>query len=436
MDSSTPKKAYDAENLSESLRVIEYLEQLRLSAIRGNLDGVRLALDEGISVNQTLKGGWSPLLFAASMGHPAVVDYLLQQGADPHFHKEKFTALMAACASTRENEDKLVRCVELLIENGADIDAMERHRISALMFAAKEGHVKVVAKFIHYKCALNLQDSQGWTALFWAVNQGKSKVVEVLVEAGARVDITDRRKQTAKDLAFSKGLDEILNIFQNKPNLKTSPDLKDDSSKEGSLMKYQSMMSNDLLFDLNEMNNIFDERYEKNVRLVGSMKEVRSKHFKKRQLTKDQNSNCVYVPEKGKEILPWNTPYSLGDAVLLMKTTMKHLGVLYSGTSYVRLRLQGKAVDLPIEKKYTDAGTLQSIIEKALRQARILEDELRFLHEHVRKLSENDRIIPADVIVEKRTPNYLRWTSVVLVSAIVLLAYRQRFSIYNFSTIH
>ncbi|XP_039298821.1 ankyrin repeat, SAM and basic leucine zipper domain-containing protein 1 isoform X4 [Nilaparvata lugens] len=386
MDSSTPEKAYDAENLSESLRVIEYLEQLRLSAIRGNLDGVRLALDEGISVNQTLKGGWSPLLFAASMGHPAVVDYLLQQGADPHFHKEKFTALMAACASTRENEDKLVRCVELLIENGADIDAMERHRISALMFAAKEGHVKVVAKFIHYKCALNLQDSQGWTALFWAVNQGKSKVVEVLVEAGARVDITDRRKQTAKDLAFSKGLDEILNIFQNKPNLKTSPDLKDDSSKEGSLMKYQSMMSNDLLFDLNEMNNIFDE--------------------------------------------------SLGDAVLLMKTTMKHLGVLYSGTSYVRLRLQGKAVDLPIEKKYTDAGTLQSIIEKALRQARILEDELRFLHEHVRKLSENDRIIPADVIVEKRTPNYLRWTSVVLVSAIVLLAYRQRFSIYNFSTIH
>ncbi|RZF46106.1 hypothetical protein LSTR_LSTR012966 [Laodelphax striatellus] len=431
MDSSTPKKAYDAENLSESLRVIEYLEQLRLSSIRGNLDGVRSALDEGISVNQTLKGGWSPLLFASSMGHPAVVEYLLQQGADPHFHKEKFTALMAACASTRENEDKLVRCVELLLENGADINAMERHRISALMFAAKEGHVKVVTKLIDCKCSLDLQDSQGWTALFWAVNQGKSKVVEVLVEAGARVDITDRRKQTAKDLAFNKGLDEILNIFQNKPNFRTSSDLKEDSSKDSSLMKYQSMMSNDILIDLNAVNNVFDERFEKSVRVVGTMNGVQSKHFKKRLLTKDQNSNCVYVPEKGKEILPWNTPYSLGDAVLLMRTTMKHLGVLYSGTSYVRLRLQGKAVDLPIEKKYSDAGTLQSIIEKALRQARILEDELRFLHDHVKKLSESDRIIPADVIVEKRTPNYVRWTTVVLVSAVILLAYRERYSIYK-----
>ena len=41
----------------------------------------------GVSVNQTLQGGWSPLMYACSMGHPDLVDVLLKEGANPNFHK-------------------------------------------------------------------------------------------------------------------------------------------------------------------------------------------------------------------------------------------------------------------------------------------------------------------------------------------------------------
>ncbi|XP_075219263.1 uncharacterized protein LOC142323473 isoform X2 [Lycorma delicatula] len=367
-----PKKSYDAENLNESLKVIQLLEQLRLLSIRGNLEGVKSAIEQGISVNQTLKGGWSPLLFACSMGHPDVVEYLLKVGADPDFHKERFTALMAACASTRENEDKLVKCVDLLVKYNADVNATERHHISALMFAAKEGHAKIVSKLVNCNCTLNLQDGQGWTALFWAVNQGKAKVVEILIRAGASADIKDRRSQTAVDLAHSKGLDEILNIFNNPDKLSMAVCEEDQNS-------------------LN-LNKKFNDMYE--------------------DLTLESEHNIV--------------DNSLGDAVLLMKTTMKHLGVLYAGTSYVRLRLQGRPVDLPVERKCTDAAGLVSITEKALHQTYILQEELKFLHQHVKKLEECDKIVPADVVVQRRDKSYKKLTSFILISALAVLIYNNR----------
>lgn len=80
---------------------------------------------------------------------------------------ELFNPLMAACASTRENEDKLLHCVELLLAYNVDVNAVERHRISALMFAAKEGHEKLVRRLANRGGTnLNLQDSQGWTVSF------------------------------------------------------------------------------------------------------------------------------------------------------------------------------------------------------------------------------------------------------------------------------
>lgn len=41
------KKPYNEENLNESLKAIQLLEQLRLSSIRGNLEGVKNAIEQG-----------------------------------------------------------------------------------------------------------------------------------------------------------------------------------------------------------------------------------------------------------------------------------------------------------------------------------------------------------------------------------------------------
>lgn len=50
----------------------------------GKIDAVRWLLDHGAAVDiRTAGGEWTPLMVAAVMGHPDIVDLLLERGGDP-----------------------------------------------------------------------------------------------------------------------------------------------------------------------------------------------------------------------------------------------------------------------------------------------------------------------------------------------------------------
>lgn len=68
---------------------------------------------------------------------------------------------MAASASSRESEEELLECVDLLLNYGAKADVAERHRMTPLMFASKEGRVSVVQRLISAKVNINKQDNRG-----------------------------------------------------------------------------------------------------------------------------------------------------------------------------------------------------------------------------------------------------------------------------------
>lgn len=40
----------------------------------------------GINADTILKSGWTGLMYACSVGHGDITEYLLQKGADPNFH--------------------------------------------------------------------------------------------------------------------------------------------------------------------------------------------------------------------------------------------------------------------------------------------------------------------------------------------------------------
>lgn len=140
------------------------LDELRLAALKGRLDKVRLLLQR-IPVDQVLRSGWTALMYAASGGQWKVVEYLLENGANPNFHKELFTPLMAACASSSDNEDDLTSTVEALLKNGAKVNAAERHRVTPLMFSSKERRLKLVKALLANGADPNLQDNRGWTVI-------------------------------------------------------------------------------------------------------------------------------------------------------------------------------------------------------------------------------------------------------------------------------
>lgn len=80
---------------------------------------------------------------------------------------ELFTPLMAACASSRESEDDMLECVDLLLSYGAKVDVAERHRMTPLMFASKEGRVSIVQRLINAKVDVNKQDNRGLISNFY-----------------------------------------------------------------------------------------------------------------------------------------------------------------------------------------------------------------------------------------------------------------------------
>ena len=95
--------------------------------------------------------------------------------------------------------------VATLLEHGADVNALDSDRMSALMWAAgseardkshmrgmlekpSKGSTEVVQLLLRYGASVDLRDKDGITALMYACYHGHSGAVSVLLNAGADAD--------------------------------------------------------------------------------------------------------------------------------------------------------------------------------------------------------------------------------------------------------
>ncbi|KAK7499506.1 hypothetical protein BaRGS_00009158 [Batillaria attramentaria] len=190
-------------------------EDFRMGIIQGNIQAVRKALDQGLDVNTVLTSSWSGLMYAGSFAKGDIFKLLLERGANPNYHKDLFTVLMAVCSSNCSKPDVLLECAKLLIDKGVDVNARDRYHVTALTYAAREGRVELVKLLLDNGAEIDRQDSRGWTAVSWATQREQLGVIKELLDRGA-----DRNKKhtdglTAIDLA--RGKDEIVWLFEGKP---------------------------------------------------------------------------------------------------------------------------------------------------------------------------------------------------------------------------
>ncbi|XP_046669400.1 ankyrin repeat, SAM and basic leucine zipper domain-containing protein 1-like [Homalodisca vitripennis] len=198
-------------------KIPESKESLFYSALKNNeIDTMKTMLANGFHVDQPLRGGWSPLMHACLLCSLPVVEFLIKAQANVNFSKELFTPMMALCKASSTNEEELLKCLDLLLKNGATVDATDRNATTALMYASSSGHIDLVRRLIEDKCDVNIQDTEGWSALFHAVAEGHEKVVQVLLEGKARLDLIDIRRRTAFQLALQKGFDDIAKLVSSK----------------------------------------------------------------------------------------------------------------------------------------------------------------------------------------------------------------------------
>jgi ankyrin repeat protein len=115
------------------------------AALNGHLDLVKKLRNRGAEINNA---GWTPLIYAATGGQDAVVEYLLAEGAQ--------------------------------------INAVSPNGTSALMMAVREGKVSTVNLLIAKGADVNVRNQNGATALAWALRGNEQDMAARLRRAGAK----------------------------------------------------------------------------------------------------------------------------------------------------------------------------------------------------------------------------------------------------------
>jgi ankyrin repeat protein len=194
---------------------------LQLAARNGYVEVARLLLAKGASVNaQQFGTGGTALSSAVVNRDMAMVKLLLARGADPNadfafdralqsgrrdlvdlFLATKVDAgkvehLIAAASSGKKE------FVELVLDKGADVNAVDRFGNTAVLTAARLGTVDVAALLLAKGAKVKVADNEGMTPLH-AV--GTKAVAEMLLAQGADVNAVNQEGETPLYLAVQRG---------------------------------------------------------------------------------------------------------------------------------------------------------------------------------------------------------------------------------------
>lgn len=128
----------------------------------------------------------APLNAAVAAKKADQVRDLLQKGADPNAKTVDGQGTPLLCLSAINGEP--LEITRLLVQSGADLEAMTRNGDSALTAAALAGNLNTVNYLLKAGAKLEANGDGGMTALICAAAAGKTDVVQALLKAGANVN--------------------------------------------------------------------------------------------------------------------------------------------------------------------------------------------------------------------------------------------------------
>jgi ankyrin repeat protein len=164
---------------------------------------VQAVLDAGRDPNAPLgEDGATPLLLAARIGETSLVESLLARGADPaRTDAEGWTALHWA---VHENREAVVR-VLLDHDTAAGVNTPDAAGTTPLMHAAEAGSENLARLLLERGADKDAVNQDGLSALTLAATGGHAGVLQILLDAGARVDMTDPHSRAALTWAAQRG---------------------------------------------------------------------------------------------------------------------------------------------------------------------------------------------------------------------------------------
>ena len=208
-----------AENADVNVAQGDGSTALHWAAYWDDSEMARVLLEAGANVGATTRiGDFTPLLMAARSGSAAIIELLLDRGADVDApNAAGTTALMLAAAAGKPD------AVKLLLDRGADVDARDTiNGQTAAMFAAATNSAGAIKLLAEHGADLNAVSKMlyprnrgenldsfdrdrrysrgpwlgGLTALHFAAREGQMDAIRELMASGADVNVVSATDET------------------------------------------------------------------------------------------------------------------------------------------------------------------------------------------------------------------------------------------------
>uniref|UniRef100_A0A0L8GB40 Poly [ADP-ribose] polymerase n=2 Tax=Octopus bimaculoides TaxID=37653 RepID=A0A0L8GB40_OCTBM len=199
---------------------------LHEAAAKGKFEICKLLLKHGADLNKKNRDGHIPLDLVKS-GDSDVQDVLRGDAALLEAAKKGNLARVQKLA-TKDNincQDTQGRnstplhlaagynnqeVAEFLLENGADVNAMDKGGLIPLHNASSYGHVDIAALLIKFNTCVNAVDRWGYTPLHEAAQKGRTQLCSLLLAHGSDPAMKNHEGQTPLDLATAEDVAALL----------------------------------------------------------------------------------------------------------------------------------------------------------------------------------------------------------------------------------
>ncbi|TSL82517.1 Ankyrin repeat and SAM domain-containing protein 3 [Bagarius yarrelli] len=151
----------------------------------GQYDVVAECIRKGkVDVDGRNLGGWTPLMYAAYIGHDNVVNLLLESGVSVNASTAKgLTPLMLAASCGNES------IAYFLLQQGAELERKDERGWTALLHSTSTGHQQMVQFLLDNNANANIKEPVfGFSPLMEAAASGHEIIVQNLLDRGARVE--------------------------------------------------------------------------------------------------------------------------------------------------------------------------------------------------------------------------------------------------------